>query len=302
MKAQKKVLILGATGMLGHKLCLQLSASQEFQVFTTIRNKSDPKLDRLFPKSLHILSHVDASSQESYSSVIKKISPDVVINCIGLVKQNQEAKNYASSIAINSLFPHLVAQECKAAGARMIHISTDCVFSGNLGSPYAENSNSDADDLYGKSKFLGEVIDQPHAITLRTSIIGREIMHPTGLLEWFLAQKNQEIKGFSKALYSGLTTNLAADVIMEVILNHPKLSGLYQVATAAISKYDLLQIANEIYKVGAHIKKDDNFFCDRRLDGTQFEKATGWKAAAWPGLIEAMYQQDLNLYQSFWSQ
>ncbi len=302
MKAQKKILILGASGMLGHKLCLRLSENSEFQVFTTVRTESELSFDRLFSKSVQIFTHVDASCQETYTNVIKKVSPDVVINCIGIVKQNQETKNFATSIAINSLFPHLVAQSCKLTGARMIHISTDCVFNGKQGSPYSESSNSDADDLYGKSKFLGEVIDQPHAITLRTSIIGREIMHPTGLLEWFLSQKNKEIKGFSRALYSGLTTNLAADVISEVILNHPKLSGLYHVATEAISKYDLLQIANEIYKVDARIKKEDDFFCDRRLDGTQFEKATGWKAATWPTLIEAMYKQDLNLYQSFWSQ
>lgn len=296
MSNPKKILILGATGMLGHKLCIGLSQNPHFQVATTMRDNTDPLLTKVLPPEVQILNGIHATNEKSLEELFQKNSPDVVINCIGIVKQNQEAKDYIASISINSLFPHKMAKLCQKLNIRFIHISTDCVFSGKLGQPYTEQMNSDAEDLYGKSKFLGEVIDLPNALTLRTSIIGREIKHPTGLLEWFLSQKQKQAKGFSRALYSGLTTNLAVDVLTKVILEHTQLHGLYQVATEAISKFDLLQIINEIYETNVKIAKDENFFCDRRLNGSAFAQATGWSAPSWTELIRDMHRQDLEFY------
>ena len=297
MKIYKKVLILGATGMLGHKLCQGFAEKEHFQVSATTRSPLNSELTKCFPKNITFIPNCNAMHPESIFSVIQSTSPDFVINCIGIVKQSPESKNYSTSIAINSLFPHILAQKCAENNVKLIHISTDCVFSGTFGHPYIETMNSDAEDLYGKSKFLGEVIDQKNALTIRTSIIGREITHPTGLLEWFLSQKGKNIKGFSRALFSGLTTNLAVNVLEHVIMKTPELSGLYHVSTAGISKFDLLQIINEVYRTNIHIQKDEDFCCDRRLNGERFEKATGWKAPSWNDLVKEMHQQDLLYYK-----
>src|SRR5581483_8348081 len=189
----------------------------------------------LFQESA-VLSDVDARRFDSIIGAFAAAKPDAVINCIGIVKQRAEANDPIPSLEINARFPHRLAQLCRATGSRLIHISTDCVFSGKKGM-YTEQDQSDAEDLYGRSKFLGEV-GEPPALTLRTSIIGREIESRYGLVEWFLGSRGR-VRGFTGAIYSGFTTLEFSKIIARVLLDFPDLSGVYHVSSDPISKHDL---------------------------------------------------------------
>jgi dTDP-4-dehydrorhamnose reductase len=284
-----KVLILGATGMLGHTLLRHLSIRPELAVFATVRSSNG--LDRWFSGDLLERIHpgVDADNVDSVLRVLGEVRPEVVINCIGVIKQLASAKDPLVTIPINTLFPHRLALACKAAGSRLIHISTDCVFSGAKGM-YTENDPSDADDLYGKSKYLGEV-DYPHCVTLRTSIIGHELNTCCSLIDWFLAQE-EPVKGFTRAIYTGFPTVEMARIIAEYVIPHESLRGLYQVSSEPISKYDLLQLVAEQYGKRITIAPFDGFSCDRSLDSTRFKAATGYVPPKWPDMIREMYSDN----------
>jgi len=232
---------------------------------------------------------VDASNFDQVTRALASIQPDLVINCIGLIKQmGHLARDPIMSISLNALLPHRVSLICRAAKIRMVHISTDCVFSGKKGN-YLESDESDAEDLYGRSKFLGEVAYPPHSITLRTSIIGRELKTRLGLIEWFLSQKDGDtIRGYKHAIYSGFTTDELSRIIMNNIIPYPELTGLYQVSSDPINKYDLLQIANQVFGRRINILPDEDFFMDRSLDSTRFCQATGYQPPTWPEMIQEM--------------
>ena len=210
-----------------------------------------------------------------------------MLNCIGIIKQSKAASDPLPSIAINSLLPHQLAQMAAARGARLIHFSTDCVFSGRRGN-YVEDDEPDPVDLYGRSKLLGEVT-APNGLTLRTSIVGRELREHLGLIDWFLSQRGGRINGYARALYSGLTTLAAADLVAWLIRAHPALQGLWQVSGEPISKFDLLQIVKRVYGLDIEIAPDRHFVCDRRLDSTRFRKHTGWRPPSWDHMIAAMH-------------
>jgi dTDP-4-dehydrorhamnose reductase len=214
------------------------------------------------------------------------VRPTVVVNCVGIVKQLKAAGDPVPSISINSLFPHRLATLASAAGARIIHISTDCVFRGDRGH-YSERDTPDASDLYGRTKLLGEV-SGPRCLTLRTSIIGRELSATTGLLEWFLAQRTGRAKGYTHARFSGVTTHALADVLADIIERHPGLAGVYHVASRPISKYDLLKKLNDAYNAGVDIDASDDVHIDRTLDGSAFQKATGLTIRSWDEMIGQM--------------
>lgn len=288
-----RVLIVGATGMLGHKMALKL-AQKEYDVFATVRQSVSDFFIRNNFKSLKIIEGVDAYDLESVNDAITQSRPDFVLNCVGIVKQSDESKSPIPSITINSLFPHQLAKMANNVGAQMIHFSTDCVFSGIKG-PYKQADLSDVNDLYGMSKFMGEVTSEG-SLTIRSSIIGREFTKPTGLLEWFLSQKGGAVSGYKKALYTGLTTNAMADLIDFIIQDHPKLHGLYHVSSGEISKFDLLQIVNEVYKTGVTISADEEFHCDRRLDMKEFHGKTGWQPKSWDVMIKTMLDEDSQYY------
>lgn len=222
--------------------------------------------------------------------VLARVRPDVVVNCIGIVKQQAASKDSIACLTVNSLFPHRLARLCQAMEARLVHISTDCVFSGNKGS-YTEDDPSDALDLYGRSKFLGEV-SGPGCLTLRTSIIGREIGSRQGLVEWFLAQAGGRVSGYTRAIFSGLTTLELARVIGLVLCKYPDLSGLWQVAGRPISKFDLLTILNQVYDTKVRIDPVDTPACDRSLVGDRFTQATGWRPDDWLTLLSNMRERD----------
>ena len=210
----------------------------------------------------------------------------MVVNCIGVIKQLPGAHDPIVSIGINSLFPHRLRALCHAAGARLIHVSTDCVFSGRKGM-YAEADPSDAEDLYGRSKFLGEVGGEG-AVTLRTSIIGRELSGTSGLVEWFLAQRGGKAEGYSRAIFSGLTSIALARVILDVAASHPELSGVYHVSVDPISKLDLLRLLNDAFDARVEIAPNDRVAIDRSLDSSRFRAATGFTPPSWPDLVREM--------------
>lgn len=298
MNKQQKILILGGTGMLGHLLLRYLSAFPECAVMATARSLTGMKkhfpadiLDRFLPDS------VDVNHFDSIIRAVASVQPDIVINCIGIIKQLPLADDPLTAIAINALLPHRIALISQTACARLIHISTDCVFDGRKGM-YSEKDPSNADDLYGRTKFLGEVAC-PHCLTLRTSIIGHELKGGYGLIEWFLAQ-NQKVRGFRKAIYSGFPTIEIARIIRDYVLPNPELKGVYQVSSEPVSKYDLLRLVAKQYGKDIEIEPYDDFVQDRSLDSTVFRKATGYQPPSWNKLVELMHN-DFLANRSFYT-
>ena len=282
------VLILGGAGMLGHKLLQRLS--EHFpDVWCTVRCGAE-ETAALAPGLLNsdrVIHNVNAADFAALESVLGRHRPRLVVNCVGVIKQRSQAKAAVPSIEINALLPHKLAEICARWQGRLIHFSTDCVFSGLRGS-YTETDCSDAQDLYGKTKYLGEVSAAENALTLRTSIIGRELTQFQSLLEWFLAQDGRTVRGYTRALYSGVTTNCLADILTMLIQNFPNLAGLYQVSSETISKYDLLCLLREAYGLEVEVVPDEDFFCDRSMSGKKFEQATGYRAPAWSKLVEQL--------------
>ena len=279
--AKIRVLVLGAAGLLGHKLYQILS--RRFDVFATVRKPSSfySRFGIFDPDKIQ--GEVDLRCAENLLEVFAWSRPEVVVNAVGAVKQRLESQDTLLSLEINSLLPHRLALMCRARGCRLIHMSTDCVFSGKDGW-YNEESVSDAEDPYGRTKYLGEVQGE-RTLTLRTSFIGREIETNHGLLEWFLGQKGQSCRGFSKAIFSGLTTIALAGLVGEIIDKHRDLSGLFHVSSDPISKYDLLSLINEIYRLEVRIERDSGNVCDRSLDSSRFRAATGWRPASWQAMV-----------------
>lgn len=280
-----KILVLGASGMLGSAMLRTLTESVALDVYGTARTHS---VKKFFSPDLgdRIIAGVDVENQDSLSGVLAGLKPQVVINCIGLVKQLAEANDPLAALPINAMLPHRLARLCELGGARLVHVSTDCVFAGTRGD-YRESDLSDALDLYGKSKFLGEVT-YPHTITLRTSIIGHELASAHGLVGWFLSQASP-VRGYSKAIFSGLPTVELARVVRDVVLPRPDLSGLYHVAAAPISKLDLLKLMAEVYGKDVEIVPDDKLVIDRSLNAEKFHAATGYEAPPWPDLVRKMF-------------
>ena len=280
----KRVLVLGATGMLGSAVLRLFAQSSGYLVFGSVRS---PAALRLLPSDLHpsVIAGVDVENIDSLTRLFAVVHPDVVINCVGLVKQLAEADDPLAAIPINALLPHRLARLCEVAGARLVHIGTDCVFSGAKGT-YTEADAADAKDLYGRSKYLGEV-DYPHAITLRTSIIGHELDGVRSLIGWFLAQTGN-VKGFKRAIFSGLPTVEMARVIRDHVIPHPELRGLYHVSAEPINKFDLLTLVAKTYDKAVDITADDQLVIDRSLDCTRFRQATGFEPKPWPELLRMM--------------
>ncbi len=279
-----RILVLGASGMLGNAVLRLLAQDLQHEVFGSARSAW---VKKYFPAELvdNIITGVDVENGDALARLFAQVRPEAVINCIGLVKQLAEAGDPLSALPINALLPHRLARLCELVRARLVHISTDCVFSGCKGG-YLETDEADAQDLYGRSKLLGEV-DYPHAITLRTSIIGHELNSAHGLISWFLAQRGG-VKGYTRAIFSGLPTCELAKVIRDQVLPRTELHGLYHVAAQPISKYDLLQMANREYDKGLQIEQDDYLRIDRSLNASRFREATGYVAPPWPQLVAQM--------------
>jgi dTDP-4-dehydrorhamnose reductase len=279
-----KVLVLGATGMLGHKLCQVLR--ERFETWATVRREPATWFTTSILDGKQIVHGVDATAFDSVASAVVAVRPDVVVNAIGIVKQQPAANDPTVSLAINSHFPHRLSALCQASGVRLIHFSTDCVFSGRRGR-YTEDDPPDPEDQYGRSKLRGELNDSS-CLTLRTSMIGRELDTTLGLLEWFLSNREKRVKGYTQAIYSGFSTLTLAHIIADLIAHHPHLSGIYHVSSAPISKYDLLCLLRQAYQVPIEIEPSAEVRCDRSLISVRFQAATGFAAPSWTRLVEEL--------------
>ncbi len=273
--------------MLGHQLWRHFKKDHE--VWVTLRKPLAQYSGYALFEANRTLSDVDVTSADALIGAFRAARPEAVLNCIGIIKQLKGAKDPLLSLTINAVLPHQLAQLCAVAGARLIHISTDCVFSGRKGN-YAEDDVSDAEDLYGRTKFLGEV-HEPHCLTLRTSIIGRELETHSGLIEWFLSQTGKEIQGFRRAVYTGFTTHELARVIESVLIKHTGIGGLWHVSSDPINKYDLLVMAKSAFGWAGVIVPDDRFVCDRSLDSSRFREKTDYQPPSWKAMIEELATQ-----------
>jgi dTDP-4-dehydrorhamnose reductase len=279
-----RVLVLGGEGMLGHKVFEVLG--RRFEVHATFRDERG--LWRDFPQyavcpAERLLGGVDALESAGVAGAIEAVRPDAVINCIGIIKQLEEASDAVLTITLNSLFPHRLADLCVAAGTRLVHMSTDCVFSGRKGA-YTEDDLPDPEDLYGRSKLLGEV-DRPGCLTIRTSIFGRDFLKQDALLEWFLSNRGGHVRGYRNAVYSGFPTQVLARIIGDLLADQPALGGLVQIASAPISKYALLMMLKEAMGLDIEIEPFDDPPCDRSLSAARFVRATGYRIPPWEEMV-----------------
>lgn len=284
MSQSQHVLVLGATGMLGNAMVRVLAEDTGVEVIAAARSAEAPKW---FAPDLRarLVGGLDAESPDRLAGLMAEVRPDVVVNCVGLIKQLAAGQDVLAAVPINSLLPHRLAALCALAGARLIHVSTDCVFAGDRGN-YVESDRADATDVYGLSKYLGEVTG-PNAITLRTSIIGHEFGSRNGLIEWFLGESGK-VRGFAKAVFSGLPTVELARIVRDRVLPRPDLFGLYHVSAEPITKLDLLRLVAEVYGKEIEIVPDDRLVIDRSLNSDRFRQAAGYSPPSWPTLVGAM--------------
>ena len=276
-----KILILGITGLIGRTMFKALVQCSDFKVIGTTRSKI-----MQYDEQNSVLYGIDLGNPEHLTRLFFKTRPDLVVNCAGLTKHLPDGKDPISALTMNALLPHRLEEHCAISGSRLIHVSTDCVFSGKTGN-YVESDIADADDLYGKTKAFGEVTGK-NVLTLRTSTIGHECGTKFGLLDWFLAQ--QQCKGFRYAIFSGLTTIEFARVVRDIVIPNTSLHGLYHVGSSPIDKLNLLQLIKNIYHRDMEIEANEDFRINRSLNSEKFILATGYRAPTWSQLIETMYQ------------
>lgn len=270
--------------MLGHQLVRVLG--ERFEVWATVRRPSDAyRRFGLFDPA-RTVEGLDVRDFGAVRETVSLVRPDVVINAVGIIKQLPDARNHIESITINALLPHVVAEAAERVGSRTVSIGTDCVFDGARGA-YRETDRPDADDLYGRTKLLGEVT-AGNALTLRTSIIGRELFGAHSLVEWFLSNEGGRVRGFRRAIYSGFPTAVLAGIIADLIETRPDLRGLYHVASEPIDKFTLLGLVRDAYGARIEIEPDDGFVIDRSLDACRFAAETGFVPEPWPAMIGRM--------------
>jgi dTDP-4-dehydrorhamnose reductase len=280
----KKILIFGATGMLGHKLYQVLKTDND--VIGTIRTGYKTISRYSFMEPTILVPRFDATAPNAVKQVIESIRPDVAVNCIGVINKLVDKVGIPATTYLNAELPHEIYRICQPKGIKLIHISTDCVFSGKKGS-YSEDDPSDAEDIYGKTKYQGEVKD-PGALTIRTSIIGRELHSANGLLEWFISKRGSQVEGWANAIFSGFPTLHLSRIIADIIAKHPNLSGLYNISTEPISKYTLLTLINNAFGLNIEIKDSPVPREDRSLDSTRFRKETGFDPLPWGIMIKEL--------------
>lgn len=288
----KRVLVLGGLGMLGHEIAWHLSGRQH----TTVALRRAAEVWPATLPAVTVIGGVDLNDAATMQRLLDQCAPDVVVNCVGVIKQKDPVSPLVHRT--NAELPMRLQQACARTGTRLIHFSTDCVFSGNAEprrpDGYNEDHVPDPVDPYGRSKLAGEVA-APGCLTLRTSFIGREITSRVSLMEWLFSQRSRTISGYRRALYSGLSTTTAAALVADLIERHPELNGVWHVGGEAISKFDLLRLAVERGRLDIEVKPQDEFACDRRLDSARFAAATGWRAPSWPEMVDQVLAQPTHV-------
>ena len=286
-----RIIILGGTGLLGHTLWEYFSLKYP-DTFTTVRLARTTYENHKIYKNDKVIDNVDITDIENVEKILNKIKPDIILNCIGVTKRRENIDNYQYlSILLNALFPIRLSQWAKKNNSKVINFSTDCVFDGKIGN-YSEDSPTNATDVYGKTKSLGEIRDD-NALTLRSSFIGFELYHKTELLEWFLSQK-VTVKGFKNAIYSGLTTLELSRVVENILLSYPKMTGLYNISSESINKYDLLMLIRKKFKLVTKIIPDETFSCDRSLNSSKFRKELNYNPPSWESMIAELSEKYLQ--------
>ncbi len=283
---KKKVLVLGITGGLGHVLFDYLMHNSLFDVYGTTRTIVTEH--KKFQSKIFDEVEIVKGESEKLKDIVYKLKPDIIVNCIGLIKQQKNAENIELSVFINSKFPKFLNEISEDVGSRLIHISSDCVFDGVKGN-YTEDDIPNAKDIYGLTKKDGEIQDNKNTVTLRTSFIGHEISSNLSLLAWFLSQK-KEISGYKKAYFSGTTTLELSKIISEYIIPNGKIFGIYHIGAERINKHDLLKLIKKIYKKDIDIEKNEKFIIDRSLNQEKFLKKTRYKHKSWEILIQEQYK------------
>jgi dTDP-4-dehydrorhamnose reductase len=271
--------------MLGHVLW-RTCRDRGIEAFATVRQERGPAASVLDPA--RTITGVTVEEPGSVARALEETGAAVAVNCIGVVKQSATTRDPVTTIRSNSLFPHQLAVACRERGVRLIQISTDCVFSGRRGA-YAEGDIPDPIDLYGRSKLLGEV-DGEAALTIRTSMIGRELERANGLLEWFLSEAGGTVRGFARAVFSGPTTPVLSRALVDVIERHHDLEGLYHLGAEPIDKYRLLCLLRDAFSLEIEIERDDTVQVDRSLDSSRFRAATGWEPPSWAEMVAELAQ------------
>ncbi|MEV8645361.1 SDR family oxidoreductase [Mesorhizobium ciceri] len=288
-----RILVLGAGGMLGNAVFRSFSADHQYETVGTLR--SSAKKRHFLPRDHgSLISNLDVRNDGDLTAVFAETRPDVVVNCVGVIKQLDASRNHLTSLTINASLPHRLAQLSRVAGARLIHVSTDCVFSGSKGN-YLESDFADANDLYGRTKFLGEV-DYPNAVTLRTSIVGHELESSKSLVDWFLSQKG-EVRGYKNAVFSGLPAVELTRVIKEFVIPNDDLRGLFHVSADPINKFDLLSLVSRVYGKEIDIIADTSVTVDRSLNSDLFRRITGFMPGPWQELVATMHKSYLKYNQ-----
>jgi dTDP-4-dehydrorhamnose reductase len=284
-----RILIFGGDGMLGHRLLAQFAPRHE--TWVTLHRPLDAYSGLGCFGPHNAIGGVDVRDVQTLAAVLGAFRPEAVVNASGIVKQRTQVDD-REFMEVNAIFPHVLARLCQSHGARLVHLSTDCVFSGKKGN-YSEEDRPDPEDVYGLSKLLGEVDDRS-VLTLRTSMIGLELHRKTGLVEWLLAQRGRRVKGWRKAIFSGFTTAELARLIERLIVQYPGASGLYHASSAPISKYDLLVKINSALRIGVEIVPDDSVICDRSLDSARFRSVFGYTPPTWDTMVTELAAEILE--------
>jgi dTDP-4-dehydrorhamnose reductase len=283
----EQVFVLGATGMLGSAMVRVLARDPRYQVHAVVRHQVKAKELLKLTEAVPVTAGFDAFAPETIGPIIADCEEPTVINCVGLVKQLAQGNDVLEAAPVNALLPHRLAALLRSRSGRLVHFSTDCVFSGEKGG-YVEEDRADARDVYGLTKFLGEVCG-PAAVTIRTSIIGHGLRENASLIDWFLAQEGP-VEGFRRAVFSGLPTVVLARIVRDHILPRREIEGLYHVSADAIDKLTLLELVRDRYGLETRIEPSDRLIIDRSLNSDRFRELTGWQPEPWPALVAAMHE------------
>jgi len=291
-----RIFIFGINGMIGHKIWFEANLKWKKNVFGSKRIQNC-KLENNGLEKPFVFEIEDISDWGQVEKALVETKPDFIVNAVGVTTRKPEILNLEKALEVNSFFPRRLLKWAQTNNSRIIHLSTDCVFDGGVGQ-YSELSQPSAKDIYGKTKFLGE-IEGSNALTLRFSCIGRELVSHTELLDWFLSQRGKTIKGYSGAMYSGLTSTVIAKEICRVIEKFPNLEGTYQLSSEPISKYDLLCLAKTHFKLDVEIEKFDNYVSDKTLICDKYKKATGFQPASWDEMMKELASDQRITYKIF---